>query len=64
MRLPTRAAPLGLHLDSGERIDDIAADLARFSLIALDFPSSPTAAPSPRLVCCATSMATEASCVL
>ena len=29
---------LGLHLDAGERIDDIAADLARFSLIALAFP--------------------------
>ena len=31
-------APLGLHLDAGERIDDIAADLARFALIALAFP--------------------------
>ena len=36
--LAGRNAPLGLHLDAGERIDDIAADLARFSLIALAFP--------------------------
>jgi uncharacterized protein (DUF934 family) len=36
--LAGRNAPLGLHLDAGERIDDIAADLQRFSLIALAFP--------------------------
>ena len=36
--LAGRNAALGLHLDAGERIDDIAADLARFSLIALAFP--------------------------
>jgi uncharacterized protein (DUF934 family) len=33
-----RNAALGLHLDAGERIDDVAADLSRFSLIALAFP--------------------------
>ena len=37
-QLAGRNAPLGLHLDAGERIDDIAADLAHFSLIALAFP--------------------------
>jgi uncharacterized protein (DUF934 family) len=31
-------APVGLQLDGGERIDDIASDLARFALIALAFP--------------------------
>ena len=36
--LTGRTAPLGLHLDAGERVDDLAADLARFSLIALAFP--------------------------
>jgi uncharacterized protein (DUF934 family) len=36
--LAGRKAPLGLRLDAGERIDDIAADLAHFALIALDFP--------------------------
>ena len=36
--LAGRNAPLGLHLDAGERIDDIAADLPRFALIALGFP--------------------------
>ena len=53
--LSTRAEPLGLHLDSGERIDDIVADLARFSRSRLISRSSPTAAPFPRLVSCATS---------
>ena len=36
--LAGRNAPLGLHLDAGERIDDLVADLAHFSLIALAFP--------------------------
>jgi phosphoadenosine phosphosulfate reductase len=36
--LAGRNLALGLHLDAGERIDDIAADLAHFSLIALAFP--------------------------
>jgi uncharacterized protein (DUF934 family) len=36
--LAGRNAPLGLHLDAGERIDDIAADLAHFALIELSFP--------------------------
>ena len=36
--LAGRNAALGLRLDAGERIDDIAADLPRFSLIALAFP--------------------------
>ena len=34
-----RNAPLGLRLDAGEGVDDLAADLARFSLIALAFPT-------------------------
>jgi uncharacterized protein (DUF934 family) len=33
-----RNTPLGLLVTAGERIDDIAGDLARFALIALDFP--------------------------
>jgi uncharacterized protein (DUF934 family) len=37
-RLAGRNAPLGLQIEPGEPIDDLAADLARFSLIALDFP--------------------------
>ena len=37
-RLAGRNAPLGLRLEPGEAIDDIAADLARFALIALSFP--------------------------
>ena len=37
-RLATRNAPLGLQLDPGESLDDIAADLPRFALIALSFP--------------------------
>jgi uncharacterized protein (DUF934 family) len=36
--LATRNAPLGLQLEPGEPIDDIAADLERFGLIALSFP--------------------------
>jgi phosphoadenosine phosphosulfate reductase len=36
--LATRQAPLGLRLEPGETIDDIAADLSRFALIALSFP--------------------------
>jgi uncharacterized protein (DUF934 family) len=36
--LAGRNAPLGLHLDAGERVDDIAAELAQFALIALSFP--------------------------
>ena len=31
-------APLGLLIGAGEKIDDIAADLGRLALIALDFP--------------------------
>jgi uncharacterized protein (DUF934 family) len=31
-------APLGLFIEAGETIDDIAADLPRFALIALSFP--------------------------
>ena len=36
--LAARSAPLGLLIAAGEAIDDIAADLGRFALIALDFP--------------------------
>jgi uncharacterized protein (DUF934 family) len=36
--LAGRSVLLGLCLDAGEGIDDIAADLPRFSLIALAFP--------------------------
>ena len=35
---PAATAPLGLRLEAGEAIDDIAADLPRFALIALGFP--------------------------
>ena len=34
-----RNTPLGLRLEAGERVDDLATDLARFSLIALAFPT-------------------------
>jgi phosphoadenosine phosphosulfate reductase len=37
-RLAGRAAALGLLIAAGETVDDIAADLSRFGLIALDFP--------------------------
>ena len=37
--LAGRSAPVGLRLDAGERVDDLAGDLARFSLIALAFPT-------------------------
>jgi uncharacterized protein (DUF934 family) len=37
-RLGHRNAPLGLLVEAGESIDDIAADLPRFALIALSFP--------------------------
>jgi uncharacterized protein (DUF934 family) len=37
--LTGRDAPVGLRLEAGERIDDLATDLARFSLIALAFPT-------------------------
>jgi uncharacterized protein (DUF934 family) len=37
-RLAGRAAPLGLRIEPGESIDDLAADLGRFALIALSFP--------------------------
>jgi uncharacterized protein (DUF934 family) len=37
-RLAGRNAPLGLRLEPGEAIDDIAADLPRFALVALSFP--------------------------
>lgn len=36
--LPGRSAPLGLQIEPGEAIDDIAADLGRFAVIALSFP--------------------------
>jgi uncharacterized protein (DUF934 family) len=36
--LTGRNGPLGLRLEPGEAIDDIAADLERFALIALAFP--------------------------
>ena len=37
-RLAGRNALLGLQIEPGEPIDDIAADLPRFALIALNFP--------------------------
>jgi phosphoadenosine phosphosulfate reductase len=37
-RLAGRNAPLGLQIEPGEAIDDLAADLPRFALIALSFP--------------------------
>src|SRR5262249_19796761 len=37
-RLTGRNSPLGLRLEPGEGLDDIAADLPRFALIALSFP--------------------------
>jgi uncharacterized protein (DUF934 family) len=37
-RLGHRNTPLGLLIEAGETIDDIAADLPRFALIALSFP--------------------------
>jgi phosphoadenosine phosphosulfate reductase len=37
-RLAARNAPLGLLIAPGEAIDDIAADLPHFALIALSFP--------------------------
>ena len=37
-RLAARNAPLGLLIEPARSIDDIAADLPRFALIALDFP--------------------------
>jgi len=36
--LAGRNAPLGLQIEPGEAIDDLAADLGRFALIALSFP--------------------------
>jgi uncharacterized protein (DUF934 family) len=36
--LALRNAPLGLFIEAGETLDDIAADLPRFALIALSFP--------------------------
>jgi uncharacterized protein (DUF934 family) len=36
--LDGRNAPLALRIEPGEAIDDIAADLPRFALIALNFP--------------------------
>ncbi len=36
--LMARKAPLGLRLEPGEAIDEVAADLGRFGLIALSFP--------------------------
>ena len=37
-QLADRNAPLGLQIEPGEPLDDIAADLPRFALIALSFP--------------------------
>jgi phosphoadenosine phosphosulfate reductase len=37
-QLLARTAPIGLLLEGGARLDDLADDLARFALIALDFP--------------------------
>jgi uncharacterized protein (DUF934 family) len=37
-RIAGRNAPLGLQLEPGETLDDIAVDLPRFALIALSFP--------------------------
>lgn len=36
--LAGRTRPLGLRLEPGEPLDDIAGDLAQFSVIALNFP--------------------------
>lgn len=36
--LRARSAPLGLLITTGEKTDDVAADLSHFALIALDFP--------------------------
>ena len=36
--LASRNAPLGLLIAAGEGVDDIAADLTRFAVIALDYP--------------------------
>jgi phosphoadenosine phosphosulfate reductase len=36
--LAAREAPLALLIGAGQAIDDVAADLGRFALIALDFP--------------------------
>jgi phosphoadenosine phosphosulfate reductase len=33
-----RSAPLGLHLKGGEKLDELASELARFALIAVEFP--------------------------
>jgi len=37
--LAGRNQPLGVKLESHERIEEIVADLSRFALIALDFPN-------------------------
>jgi uncharacterized protein (DUF934 family) len=37
-RLAGRNAPIGLQIEPGEPIDDLAPDLGRFALIALSFP--------------------------
>lgn len=37
-QLAGRNGPLGLLVAAGETVDDIAGDLSRFALIALDFP--------------------------
>jgi phosphoadenosine phosphosulfate reductase len=37
-QLMARNAPLGLLLSAGETVDDIAGDVPRFAVIALDFP--------------------------
>src|SRR5262245_35138937 len=36
--LPVPTAPIGLFLEAGESHDDLAADLPRFAVIALNFP--------------------------
>ena len=37
-QLAGRNTPLGLLVSAGETVDDIAGDLSRFAIIALDFP--------------------------
>jgi uncharacterized protein (DUF934 family) len=37
-RLAGRNVPLGLRLEPGEALDDVAVDLPRFALVALSFP--------------------------
>ena len=61
--LKARDGDLGVWLEAGEEIEEIADDLAHFQVIALNFPPSPTAATPPPLTCCAPAMATRVKCV-